>query len=64
MVGIRKAETLPDDIANDEIHYALVLPSASASAISTAFVLLIQSIHNPLSPRAPNANMSGYSTSA
>ena len=26
VIWIRKAEALPDDIANDEIHYALVLP--------------------------------------
>ena len=26
MVGVREAEALPDDIADDEIHYALVLP--------------------------------------
>lgn len=55
MVGVRKAEPLPDDIADDEIHYALVLPSASASAISADFVRLLRPIYNPLSfaPRAP-----------
>ena len=54
MVGVRKPEALPDDIANDEIHYVLALPSASASAISTDFVRLLRPIYKPLSfaPRA------------
>ena len=55
VVGIRKAEPLPNNITNDEIHYALALPSASASAISADFVRLLRPIYNPLSfaPRAP-----------
>ena len=44
MVGIRKAEPLPDKITNDKIHYCNLLPllvaSSISSAISTAFVLL------------------------
>ncbi len=55
MVGICKAEALPDDIANNEIHYALVLPSASASAISTDFVLLLQPIYKPFSRQKTNS---------
>jgi hypothetical protein len=49
MVGIREAESLPDKITNDEIHYAPALPSASDSAISTDFVRLLRPIYNPLS---------------
>lgn len=49
MVGVRKAEPLPDDITNDEIHYMLALPSASAPAISTDFVRLLRPIYKPLS---------------
>ena len=48
MVGVRKAEPLPDNITNDEIHYALALPSAYASAISTDFVRLLRPIYNSL----------------
>ena len=49
MVGIRKAETLPNNITDDKIHYMLALPSASASAISTDFVRLLRPIYKPLS---------------
>ena len=57
MIGIRKAETLPNNITDDKIHYMLALPSASASAISTDFVRLLRPIYNPLSfaPRASAA---------
>jgi len=49
MVGVRKAEALPDNITNDEIHYMLALPSADVSAISNEFVRLLRPIYNPLS---------------
>jgi hypothetical protein len=48
MVGIREAESLPDKITNDEIHYMLAPPSANASAISTDFVRLLRPIYKPL----------------
>ena len=66
MIGIRKAEALPYNITNDEIHYILALPSADASAISTDFVRLLRPIYNPPSfaTRAHSEGVTNFIISA
>ena len=66
MIGIRKAETLPNNITDDKIHYMLAPPSASASAISTDFVRLLRPIYKPLSfaTRAHSEGVTNFIISA